>query len=139
MDNRILKFWKPINSYETELHFAGMFFENGFNIKLEDDHDKQFLFVYDDPKTDPFLQSFRMSCESERGDLRGLAFNANRGRSGHWSLFKMLNSDYIDWAYSQCDISYHKERPLEHHVYLTSDTFIEVLSYDEPDVYLLNP
>lgn len=132
-----LKIWQP----QTNLHsdhpvnilFTGLIkHDDYFKIILEDYDDNITEIVYNqlNGPMEYYVWSFRYTTEIGRFGLYNLEVDeSGLHQKGKAYFFKMENSEYINWFDNQNPLFNSTTHPnLEHHVYITRDEVIEVLS-----------
>ncbi|MBM7569924.1 hypothetical protein [Aquibacillus albus] len=128
-----LVMWKPNNEIPSKLLDLEKYEwnENGFNIFLSNNDGTLIRFKFN------FVMSFRSTNEQmmlrfddKFGKLRNKKFP-----SYVWSLFKMKNSDYIEWFNEQHHNIYKNiASKLEHYVFVTEDEILEVINDNPPTI-----
>ncbi|MFC5734013.1 hypothetical protein [Cytobacillus gottheilii] len=138
----ILHMWQPkelenLNAKNAaEIVFEEVIRHNDFfKITLKDFDDKKVEIIYDQLSSpvEYFVWSFRFSTEYGRPDLHTLTQEAS-GRKNKNSpyFFKVENSNYVNWMDKNPIINSKTNPNLEHHMYLSGDEVLEVLSDYEP-------
>lgn len=136
-----LKIWQPQTNLNSD-HPANILFRG---INKHDDYFKIILEDYDDNITEIiynqlngpmeyYVWSFRYTTEIGRFGIYNLEVDeSGLIENGKAYFFKMENSEYINWFDNQNPLFNSTSHPkFEHHVYITRDEVIEVLSDYDP-------
>ncbi|MEW4286196.1 hypothetical protein [Priestia koreensis] len=144
MDNERLVIWEPLEEnpfcrYTNEMQFVEMHYQKDFVLVFEDfKTQKIYRFTYEQSKAQTYaIVSYRFFDELTRPDIDTLIDNLfkEQGNSSYRPTFyKMENSEFISWYDKVYSARVGMYPNTEHHVYLTADYVLEVLSEYEPTV-----
>ena len=136
-----IRVWQPDTNLKAiapqQLMLRGLIrHEDYFKITVEDLEGNITEIVYDEVHTlEYYVWSFRLTTEMARYGVYYLTDVDESGlkEKGKAYFFKANSSQYIEWFDNQNPLYNSKTNPkLEHHIYITSDDVIEVLSEYEP-------
>jgi|UPI0007C5D92F hypothetical protein len=134
--DRILEHWErwvPTNGLPSRL-YNDTFIDNKESIVLEfsDEKDKKKIIV----KFEEGVLSYRNTDEGSL--LRKLNYlDQQYGTDfySEWTLFKVINSEYINWFLDESSGIYEPNQ-LKHYVFLTPNDVIEILTTYTPSVVI---
>lgn len=149
--NEKLENWKPIQknpfcNLNNQLHFYDMSNLYDFILVFENAKSSDlYIFRYKNLKRDTAVISFHFYPSLSRSDFYDLSveFWKERDEEVHPlsyepTFFKKRNSSWIDWYDSIFPARVQLNPKVEHHVYITSDFYIEVMSEQNPDVSVMD-
>ena len=148
MENERLISWepfeeKPFDRFDKPMCLTNLQFDGElFILTFSSDGSKEYTFTYKRTETHFYpIRTFRVLEEVTRGDIEELIHNAflEREKEGlpratyNTTFYKVENSTYLSWN-QELDPSLPRPQncTLEHHLYITSDYFIDVLSEIQP-------
>lgn len=147
MGNEKLIVWEPLkpnkfDRFTNEMDFFKMSYEEDFILIFQNyKTNEEFTFTYKSPSFGHPVLTFRFTDEMARSDIESLIgqlakenFHKNIKSVNEPTFYKIENSSYLAWY-----DSVFSSRPIlhpnaEHHLYITSNFFIDVLSEYEPVV-----
>jgi len=136
----------PFCNKNNQLNFYDMSYLNDFILVFEDIKGSNlYVFRYDNLKKDAVI-SFHFSPLLSRSDFDQLVINFVEDRKEMGvpllpyepTFFKTLNSSWIEWYDGIFPARVVLNPEVEHHVYVTSEFCIEVMSEQEPDVSVMD-
>ena len=122
------KKWIPIEGVSKDLNLSSITFDNnGLLIKLCGQLDKEELEVSYES-----VFSFRSTDEGRRLNLLN-TLSEKYGKDFYktWSMFKVEFSPYINWLNKET-YGIYESYDIEHHVYITSNDILEVITAQTP-------
>ncbi|MFJ7936521.1 hypothetical protein [Sporosarcina sp. NPDC096371] len=149
--NEKLELWEPLTenpfcNLKNQLHFYDMSCLHNFILVFEEaGSSRLYVFIYENLKKDTAVISFRFYPLLTRSDFDQLAINfwKEREETGAHSLsyepmfFKVCYSSWISGYDSIFPARVQLNPEAEHHAYVTSDYYIEVMSEQEPIVRIM--
>lgn len=133
-----LKTWEPVDYFQGELQFVEIHYRHHLKLVFVDEDNKEYTFTYK-PVIEgamPIL-TFRLVDEMVNGNLLGPLKEErekNKGEDQLTCFYKVENSDILKWydeSFPSRDILHPN---VEHHIYITSEYILEVLSEREPEI-----
>lgn len=148
MDEEELVVWEPLGDnffdrFENEMHYESISYEIDFILVFTDTKtDKKVTFTYRAPENTPLpVLTFRFTEEMGRADIEYLITQSYEKKKKNNSVmtynptfYKIRNSAFLKWydtAFPARPIIYPE---VEHHLYITSNFFIDVLSEVLPEI-----
>lgn len=155
MQSEKLVVWEPIEDkvnqfsrFYNELLFHEMLYQKDFVLVFEDvNHRKKYSFTYKQDKTTTYaIISFRLFDEMTRPDVENLISKVGEQREEDGlskltyepTFYKVENSSFLSWYDNIHPARVGLHPNAEHHLYITSDYMIDVLSEHEPIVTVEN-
>ncbi|PKR84621.1 hypothetical protein [Heyndrickxia camelliae] len=143
MTTEKLIIWEPLEDnpfcrYDNEMYFVDVHYQKDFVLIFEDIKNfKEYRFTYKQDKAQTYaIISFRIFDELGRPDIDDLIGNAWRENEGTLTykptFYKVENSSWISWYDSIYPARVGLYPNAEHHLYVTSDFMLEVISENEP-------
>lgn len=143
--------WEPIKAKEiqfsrfyNELLFYEMHYRKDFVLVFEDvKHSKKYTFTYENKKSQKYaIITFRFFDELTRPDIEELISKVGKVREKEGlsnltfepTFYKVENSSFLSWYDNIFPARAVLQPKAEHHLYITSDYIIDVLSEYEPTV-----
>ncbi|KQL36097.1 hypothetical protein [Psychrobacillus sp. FJAT-21963] len=151
MNKEKLTVWEPIKTKDNqfsrlynELVFFEMHYQKDFVLVFEDtDHSKKYIFTYDYNKSQKYaIITFRLFDEMTRPDIEELISKVGKEREEEGlskltyepNFYKVENSSFLSWYDNIFPARASLQPKAEHHLYITSDYIIDVLSEYDPTV-----
>lgn len=151
LGNEKLIVWEPLkpstfDRFMNEMDFVKMSYEEDFILIFQNyKTNEQFTFTYKLPHSGHPVLTFRFTDEMARSDIESLIGqlakeNFNRNIKLHYepTFYKVENSSYLAWYDSVFSARPILHPNAEHHLYITSNFFIDVLSEYEPIISVNN-
>lgn len=149
--NEKLELWEPLleNPFcnlKNQLHFYDMSCMSDFIVVFEEaGSSRLYVFIYEDLKRDAAIISFHFYPLLTRSDFNQLVINFWKDReeaetnflSYEPTFFKVCHSSWISWYDRIFPARVQLNPEVEHHAYVTSDFYIEVMSEQEPTVKIM--
>ncbi|RLQ93589.1 hypothetical protein [Falsibacillus albus] len=144
----ILHIWQPTTALKGRNPAQTAFKEivrhdDYFKISIVDAYDTQVDLIYDQhrpsevPDVEYYVWAYRYGTEYGRFDLNGKKVDeTNRICTESSYFFKVSNSEFIKWFDKNPLINSFTHPTLEHHLYLTGDEVLDVLSIYEPKIII---
>lgn len=132
MNKNELIIWHPNELIPPKILFLEeiVWSEEGFKVVLGEEK-INITFHFED-----FVLSFRSTNEQSMLKFRdsyGELKQRNKDFNYSWSLFKVKNSDYLEWFSEQHYSMYENvDKRVEHYLFVTEDEIIEVLNEKPP-------
>ena len=102
----------------------------GFRILLEDEAGFVYKISYD------FVLAYRKSSEGRR--FKSLGMMKGDGVLTASIVYKVIGSEFLEWIESEMlGVERYRERGLQHWTIVSLDEWIDLLSFDEPVIDLL--
>lgn len=151
MESGKLSVWEPIHDtdnqfcrFYNELHFVEMHYQKDFTLVFEDTNQtKKYIFTYKQSEFKPnAVITFRLFDETARPDIENLISKVGKQREEDGlgkltyepTFYKVLNSSFLSWYDNIFPARVQLQPMAEHHLYISSDYIIDVLSEHEPIV-----
>ncbi|MDQ0156507.1 hypothetical protein [Robertmurraya andreesenii] len=151
MESEKLLVWEPIHEadnqfsrFNNELLFVEMHYQKDFTLVFEDaNHTKKYIFTYKQPESRPnAVITFRLFDETARPDIENLISRVGKQREEDGldkltyepTFYKVLNSSFLSWYDNIFPARVQLQPMAEHHLYISSDYIIDVLSEHDPFV-----
>lgn len=147
MVNEELIVWNPLKQnpfsrFDNELHFVEMHYQKDFVLVFEDiKFSKKYKFTYkqDEHVNYPII-TFRFFDEMTRPDIEELISKVEKKRDEEGlskltyepTFYKVRNSRFLSWYDSIYPARVGIQPNAEHHIYISSEYILEVLSEQEP-------
>lgn len=137
----------PFCNLKKQLYFYDISCMNDFILVFKEvESSKLYVFIYENLGKDTAVISFHFSPLLSRSDFDQLVreFWKREEEAGTNSLsyeptfFKICNSGWISWYDSVFPARVQLNPEVEHHAYVTSDFYIEVMSEQEPNVKVMD-
>ncbi|MHC8514730.1 hypothetical protein [Sporosarcina sp. ITBMC105] len=125
--------WTPINGVPSKL-YNDTFIDSkeGIILEFSDKKDKNKFVV----KFEDGVLSYRNTDEgSLLKKLNYLDQQYGTDFYSEWTLFKVTNSEYINWFLDECSGIY-EQNQVEHYVFFTPNDIIEILTTYTPSVVI---
>lgn len=130
--------WEPLKGISDNLDYIEFKFAKGLQLKFEDRDGNEINFIYDQLINGMFVWASRFTEESIRGDIDQLALQARinhfNSENKSWCLYKVSNSDFLEWYDELPGPGSDLFPEVEHHVFMSSEIIFDVLSEYEPKV-----
>lgn len=135
----------PFDRFHAPINLVSMHFEGDFVLKFNTfNSSKEYIFTYKQNQSNYYaIRHFRILEEFIRHDIEILIdqFRLKRESLGlpkltyNHTFFKIENSSFLSW-YRSIDPSFPLQEDccVEHHLYITSNYFIDVLSEQQPTI-----
>ncbi|MFD1204337.1 MULTISPECIES: hypothetical protein [Sporosarcina] len=113
--------------------------QKGLTLRFSNLSGKIYEVIYDQYINGSYIWSMRLVAERDRQDLLDLVREAqNKHQTDNYtSFYKMESSDFLEWYDGIAMLGSEHVPNVEHHVYITSEYVIEVLSEYEPKVNII--
>ncbi|MED3552720.1 hypothetical protein [Cytobacillus praedii] len=155
MQSEKLIVWEPIDDKENQfsrlyndLHFVKMHYQKDFVLVFEAAKcTKKYVFTYKQEKSNCYaIISFRFFDEMTRPDVESLISKVGKEREKEGlskltyepTFYKVENSSFLSWYDNIYPARVGMHPNAEHHLYITSDYIIDILSEHEPTVTVEN-
>ena len=125
--------WTPINGVPSKL-YNDTFIDSkeGIILEFSDEKDKKKFVV----KFEDGVLSYRNTDEgSILKKLNYLDQQYGTDFYSEWTLFKVTNTEYINWLLDECSGIY-EQNQVEHYVFFTPNDIIEILTTYTPSVVI---
>lgn len=126
--------WSPLENLNFKLYIEKLIDDKtGLQLFLQTKDMKQTIKV----SFENHVLSYRNTDEGGRlKTLRLLSEKYENGFYAEWTLFKVINSNYVAW-FNQESHNIYSNLGIEHYVFLTCDDVVDVLSSYEPQVTII--
>jgi len=123
--------WEPLQDLPSYLHFE----------RLQSDSEGLRIYFID-PKVGRILVVYFERFVSYRNTDEGFRLRTwqTLSEQSQWPLFKIQNSHMLQWLYLETESIYTQEQlPNNHYAFTTGEDIVDVVSYDEPNVFWFEP
>lgn len=126
----------PFSRLEREMLFVKMVYEVDFILVFKDyETSFEYTFTYKKPEERPYpILTFRSCEEMARPDIESLIGLLENPPTYNPTFYKVENSDFLAWYDNNFSARATLQPNVEHHLFITSDFFIDVLSEIQPVV-----
>ncbi len=141
-----LAFWEPLDhnlfcNYKSQLRFFDFRYGKDFILAFENTNESELiLFNYKNSQTGPAIMAFQFHSNLVRSDINNLinAFLEENSYTYEPTFFKVSNSHWINWYDEVFPARVQINPNAEHHLFLTDDLYIEVMSEQEPEIQIIS-
>ncbi|MBC5635272.1 hypothetical protein H8S33_00405 [Ornithinibacillus sp. BX22] len=132
----------PFSRFDNPMNLVNMHYEGNFILVFEEfNGSKEYTFTYGKNKSNlNSVITFRILDEIARTDIEKLISRVGKDRETQGlskltyepTFYKVKNSSYLSWYKGINPVLFDIHPSVEHHLYITSEFMIDVLSEQEP-------